>query len=110
MLEGKYKFSSIKLLLIGDNENDLLPQDHELCSSRVGNLSNNFYKSILKHKIQFISARGLLSLAMAKFTKPNKSIDKIFLNAFKDKNTIGLLSNTLIKRRGDEVYLESLNL
>ena len=110
MLEGKYKFSSIKLLLIGDNENDLLPQDHELCSSRVGNLSNNFYKSILKHKIQFISARGLLSLAMAKFTKPNKSIDKIFINAFKDKNTIGLLSNTLIKRRGDEVYLESLNL
>ncbi len=109
-LKSKYKVSSIKLLLIGDDEKDLLPQDHELCSSKVGNLSQNFYKSILKHNIQFISARGLLSLAMAKFTNQNHSADKIFLNAFKDANTVGLLSNTLIKRRGDEVYLESLNL
>ncbi|QWE00434.1 hypothetical protein FD967_10480 [Polynucleobacter sp. JS-Mosq-20-D10] len=109
-LESKYKVSSIKLLLIGDDEKDLLPQDHELCSSKVGNLSQNFYKSILKHNIQFISARGLLSLAMAKFTNSNNSADEIFLNVFKDANTVGLLSNTLIKRRGDEVYLESLNL
>ena len=109
-LKSKYKVSSIKLLLIGDDEKDLLPQDHELCSSKVGNLSQNFYQSILKHNIQFISARGLLSLAMAKFANQNHSADKIFLNAFKDPNTVGLLSNTLIKKRGDEVYLESLNL
>jgi ferredoxin len=109
-LEEKYKFSSIKLLLIGDDETDLLPQDHEYCSSRVGNLSQIFYKSILKHGIQFISARGLLSLTMSKFIDPNSSANQIFINAFKDSNTVGLLSNTLIKRRGDEVYLESLEL
>lgn len=109
-LKSRYKISSIKLLLVGDDEKDLLPQDHELCSSKVGNLSQLFYQSLLKHNIQFISARGLLSLAMSKFIKPNNLAEEIFLSAFRDPNTIGILSNTLIKRRGNDVYLESLNL
>ena len=109
-LKKKHKLSSIKLLLIGDNETDLLPHNHELCTSKVGNLSQVFYKSILKHRIQFISARGLLSLAMSRFTDPNSLASEIFINAFNDVNTVGLLSNTLIKRRGDQIYYESLNL
>jgi NAD-dependent dihydropyrimidine dehydrogenase PreA subunit len=109
-LQKKHKLFSIKLLLIGDDETDLLPQNHELCTSKVGNLSQVFYKSILKHRIQFITARGLLSLAMSKFTNPKISASNVFLNAFKDPATVGLLSNTLVKRRGDQVYLESLKL
>jgi NAD-dependent dihydropyrimidine dehydrogenase PreA subunit len=106
----KYGKIAIKLLLIGDNEKDLLPPDHALCSSKVGNLSKTFYESILKYQIQFISARGLLSLAMAKLTNPTRLIDKIFIDTFKDPNTVGILSNTLIKRNGNEIYLKSLNL
>lgn len=109
-LDEVQKISSIKLLLVGDDEKDLLPQDHELCTSKVGNLSQIFYKSILKHDIQFISARGLLSLAMSKFINPNSSANRIFIDVFKDPNTVGLLSNTVVKRKGDKVYLESLNL
>jgi ferredoxin len=109
-LEKRNRISSIKLLLIGDNENDLLPQTHEFCTSKVGNLSDTFYKAILTHGIQFISARGLLALAMSKLISPNNSIDNFFINAFKDQNTVGLLSNTLIKKNGHKIFQEPLSL
>ena len=109
-LMGKMNISSIRLLLIGDDEKTLLPQTNDLCTSKVGNLSNIFYRSILEHNIKFISARGLLSLAMSKFSNSSTNLDETFIKIFKDHNTLGLISNTLIKRHGDNIYLESLNL
>jgi ferredoxin len=109
-IKERYQVDSIKLLLIGDNEKDLLPANHDLCNSKVGNLSDIFYQSILSRNIQFISARGLLALAISKFYNTHMSIGDLLVKSFKDRNTIGLLSNTLIKRNGDEVYLQSLNL
>jgi len=109
-LKEDYSVDPIKLLLVGDDEKDMLPQDHDLCSSKVGNLSNLFYKSILTHRIQFISARGLLAFAMSKLISPKKKVDRIFIETFRDLNTVGVLSNTVIKRDGDRVYLEPLNL
>jgi hypothetical protein len=108
-LENAYKVASIRLLLIGDNETDLLPQEHDLCSSKVGNMSQNFYKSIIKNGIKFISARGLLSLAMSKFINPNFLADEYFIDAFNDPNTIGLLSNTLVKKNGNNIVLEPIS-
>jgi NAD-dependent dihydropyrimidine dehydrogenase PreA subunit len=109
-LKKNYNLKSIKLLLIGEDEKDLLPFDHALCSSKVGNLSQLFYNSILSHDIKFISARGLLSLAMSKFIDTNSTADKVFLDLFMESNTVGLLSNTVIKKNGKKVYLEPLNL
>lgn len=109
-LKENFAVESIKLLLVGDDEKDLLPQDHDLCTSKVGNLSGLFYKSILTHRIQFISARGLLAFAMSKLISPEKNVDRFFIDTFIDPNTVGVLSNTVIKRDGDRIYMKPLNL
>ena len=90
-------FNFIKLLLIGGDETDLLPPDHELCSSKVGNLGKTFYSNIIKSGIQFISSRALLSLAMKKIINKNDDIKKILIDIFSNSRNIGLVSNLIIE-------------
>ena len=90
-------FNFIKLLLIGGDETDLLPPDHELCTSKVGNLGMIFYGSLMKTGIQFISSRALLSLAMKKIINKNDDINAVLIGIFSNSKNIGLVSNLIVE-------------
>ena len=98
LLENKIKKKYHQFLLIGGNETDLLPEDHSKCTSIIGNQSKEFYKNLIDHKIQFISANALLCLSILRLkSKNNYNIDYV-INKFLDKDIVGLLSCGFIKR------------
>ena len=97
-----------KILLIGGNETDLLPQNHNDCTTKIGNESSEFYKNIVENKFYFVSANALLCLGLLKLNFGDKySIDNLVNLLFKP-NVIGLLSYGLIINNNNQFSIQSI--
>ena len=98
LVKSKENIKHLKFLLIGGNESDLLPTNHPLCTSNVGNQSFIFYKNCIDNDIFFISANALLSLGLRKLFGCNTiSFEKIAQNIFLNEN-VGFLSSGLVSK------------
>jgi ribosomal protein S20 len=85
-----------KLLLIGGDDTDLLPDSHPDCTSFSGDLSKIFYKSIVSNNIRFITARGLLSLSMRAISDMNFDLIHFLKEFFSDKEAVGVVADHVI--------------
>lgn len=85
-----------KLLLIGGDDTDLLPDNHPDCTGFAGNLSKLFYKSVIDNQIKFITAKGLLSLSMRALVDKKFNLIDFFRTFFSDKNAIGIVADNVI--------------
>jgi NAD-dependent dihydropyrimidine dehydrogenase PreA subunit len=85
-----------KLLLIGGDDTDLLPDSHPDCTSISGDLSKIFYKSIVSNNIRFITARGLLSLSMRAISDMKFDLVHFLKEFFSDKEVVGVVADHVI--------------
>jgi len=96
-LIGKYSnIRHYKFLLIGGSESDLLPQNHQLCTSKTGNLSDKFYHSIIENNFFFISANALLALGLLKLFYGEKYSLENICNPIFSSGNLGLLTNGIV--------------
>lgn len=94
----KWQKKYFKFLLIGGNESDLLPPNHPLCTSKIGDQSQMFYDNLLEHNLFFISATALLCLGILKLFRGDKfSIETTFDRIQKIQGQ-GLLSCGIVKK------------
>ena len=93
-----------KLLLIGGDETDLLPPEHPRCTGKIGRLSEIFYEAAIKHRIKFISARGLLSLSIQKLLNPAGDSLKV-IRELDNEDTLGILAGKLVKNNRTGIEL-----
>lgn len=104
------KIIAKKFLLIGGDETDLLPPTHNLCTAKVGNNAEIFYDAVLKNNFVFVSARGLLALASAESISSSFNASSKFIELLFNPSTIGILSNTVIKKTANEITVEEIGL
>lgn len=104
----KTNLKHYKFLLINGSECDLLPFNHECCSSKEGNQSNIFYNSISKHEIFFASANALLLLGILKLFKGDKYSIENVLDRVMVNGNLGLLSCGVINSNFDIIPLHDL--
>lgn len=96
-------------IMIGGKETDLLPESHELCSSRVGEKSERFYKLISEYSIPFISANALWLLALSNLLGVEKrSADDFFRSIAEDSRVVGIVTAGKIVFNGEKFIIEAI--
>jgi hypothetical protein len=82
------------ITLIGGRETDLLPQNHDACTSKSGDTAERLYTLMRKNNMRFISANALWAMYLKYISYGHKFSWDSFLYdyVFNDSNTIALLS------------------
>ena len=96
-----------KFLMIGGDETPLLPHCHPKCSS--GSRAIDFYNTLRKNALFFISANAMLALGLMKLfvSYENYNLENLYEIIRSDKYS-GLLSCGAVSQEGDIVPLAEL--
>lgn len=100
------------LLVIGGEETDLFPSEHQDCTTgNVGNISKIFFDKIEKENIRFVSANAIWSIVAYKYIT-NREIDLFnFLEkVFSKPNVLGLLSGGFVTKMNEKLKVEKIDL
>lgn len=97
------------VLLVGGKETDMYPPGHIDCTTgMVGNIAKNFYLSIEKNNIKFISANALWALAECANINNNLPWFGLIRKIFSDENNVGFLTGGLVRKVNDGFQIENI--
>ena len=97
-------------LLIDGKETDLLYPNHKMCTAKIGNQAEIFYKNLIEHNLFFVSATALWALSLKKLliNRDKYSLENFFNKIIPNKH-YGLVSAGIITKTSSGFIIQSLD-